>query len=119
MSPLFKKIVATAASLAVFANSVGVPATYAETSQKPVQKTASQAGMAKAPTELKTRLKAQKSALEKSGKAAKYSGTEIRWNDAAAKPKQITGLKSKATKNVASDVQAVFDDLSTLYAQKN
>ena len=119
MSPLFKKIVATAASLAVFANSVGVPATFAATAPKSVQKTASQAGVAKAPTELKTRLKAQKSVLEKNGKTAKYSGTEIRWNDAAAKPNQITGLKSKASKNVASDVQAVFDDLSPLYAQKN
>lgn len=119
MSPLFRKIVAATASLAVFTNSVGVPATFAATVPKTVQKAVSQASVAKAPTELKTRLKAQKSALEKNGKTAKYSGAEIRWNDAAAKPNQITGLKSRTSKNVANDVQAVFDDLSPLYAQKS
>lgn len=119
MSALLKKIAAAVASVTVAANSVGVPASFAAPSAPTPKSAVAQSSLAKAPTELKSRLKAQKAALETSGKSAKYSRAEIRWNDAASKPSQISGLKAKVSKNLANDVQSVFDDFSPLYGQKN
>lgn len=90
MSVLFKKIAASVAAIAVVANSIGVPASFAAPAAPASKKVSSQSAVAKAPAELKARLKAQKAALETSGKSAKYSRAEIRWNDAASKPSQIS-----------------------------
>lgn len=68
---------------------------------------------------LKGRLLEQTKALQKSGKTSKYAKAQIRWDDSSAKPSQIRGIDATASKNVANDVQAVFDELSPLYAQKN
>lgn len=117
MSFGFKKIVSIAVVGALAIQTAVVPQTFAQKVQNP--KSSASVPVPAASPLLQERLKQEKSVLDRSGKTSKYAKAKIRWDDASGKPSQIRGLESRASKNLASDVQSVFDDLSPLYGAKN
>lgn len=121
MSSVFKKLAAAAISATIAVQSAIVPSAFAESGNKSVGSSSTPTQIAGASKELRTRLKLQGEKLAKAGKTSKYANAKIRWDDASEKPTQIRGIRSKASKNVAADVQAVFDDLAPIYgtSEKN
>lgn len=116
MSSVLKKLVATAISAAFVVQSTTVHPAFAESGNRTAgNPTTVSAPVVGASKELRARLKVQGEKLAKSGKASKYATAKIRWDDASEKPSQIRGIRTKVSKNVASDVQSVFDDLSPIY----
>lgn len=119
MSFSAKKLLAAAVSGAVFFQSALIaPLVDAREKTPTVSAKTPDSPIIGASAELKSRLKAGSESLARSGKTSKYAKAKIRWDESAEKPSQIRGIKTRVSKNVAVDAQAVFDDLSPLYGVK-
>lgn len=118
MSRIFKKIAALSV-IAALASQNAVPfSAFAEAKAIGTQTINAPTSTVSVPETLKSRMKIQKAALQKSGKLAEYADARVKWDDASSKPSQIRGLKKKAGKDVAADVSSVLNDLNPLFGAK-
>lgn len=117
MSPFFKKIAALSAAVALASQNLVPFSAFAEAKTVSTQQKTSVSAMS-VPETLKSRMKIQKAALQKSGKLEEYADARIKWDDASSKPSQIRGLKKKASADVAADVSGVLNDLTPLFGTK-
>lgn len=118
MSRTFKKIAALSAAVALISQNLVPFSAFAETENVNAPTRNAPVSTTSAPETLKSRMKIQKTALQKSGKLAEYADARIKWDDASSKPSQIRGLKKKAGPDVAADVSAVLNDLNPLFGSK-